>query len=205
MNAQRVRKDPCGGRAMETTYPVTPKSADVMMIGGREHVLFHGLFEPLKIVDAKYLWLTSVAVWMGALWVLFLALTVDDGRSSYFIATSTLALPLIVVGVVIDRRTGVRVPVAIEEKDRSGTWSRLVISTHRSDPLTVTADAEMADFLLATVAHGQTRRFIKRPVVPVDLRHRGAQRHVWIIGAGMIILIAAYTALCVSVVAAMLS
>jgi hypothetical protein len=190
---------------METTYPVTPKTADVMMIGGRQHVLYHGLFEPLKIVDAKYLWLNSVGVWLGAVYVVALVFTMDYTGPRFFLAISTLALPLVVAGFMITSRGGLRVPIAVEEKDRSGTWSRMIIHTHRNDPLTVTAHTDMADFLLATVENGQTRRFLKRPVIPLDLRNPGTQRHVWIAGAGTIIFIPAYTALIVSIVAAMVS
>jgi len=53
----------------------------------------------------------------------------------------------------------------------------------------------MADFLLATVADGQTRRFTSRPEIPIELRHPGTQRHAWISAVGTAIAVPAFVAL----------
>ncbi len=182
---------------MDTIYPVTPRSPDILLIGGREHVLYLGLFEPLKIVDAKFLRLHSVLAWAVALYTVLLLLTLGDTGWWTLLAVIAAAVPLVAVGSFIESRSGVTTPVAIDEKDRSGAWSRMIISTRRHAPLTVTAHADMADFLLATIADGQTRRFTSRPEIPIELRHPRMQRHVWIAAVGWAIEIPAVVALCV--------
>ncbi len=185
---------------MDTIYPVTPQSPDILLIGGREHVLYHGLFEPLKIVDARLLWLNSVLAWAVALYTVLLVLTLGDDGWWTLLAVTAAAVPLIAVGAFIENRSGVTTPVAIDEKDRSGTWSRMIISTRRHAPLTATVHTDMADFLLATIADGQTRRFTSRPEIPFELRHPGMQRHVWIAAVGWAIEIPAAVVLAASVI-----
>lgn len=177
-------KDPLGGAAMETTYPVTPNTADVMMIGGREHVLVHGFGEPLKIVDAKYLWLNTAMVWLLALYAVMVAFNLEQAGWWPLLGIVIAAAASLAIGAFMDHRAGVTTPIAVEEKDRTGQWSRLVIHTRRHDPLTVTADVRMADFLLATVADGPTPRFLRRPAVPPELRHPRAPMHAWITTLG---------------------
>jgi hypothetical protein len=180
---------------MGNIYPSPQKAPSIMMIGGREHVLYHGLFEPLKIVDAKFLWLNSVLVWALALYTVLLLFTLGDDGWWSLLAVVAAAVPVLAVGAFIENRSGVTTPVAIDEKDRSGTWSRLVISTRRHGPLTTTVHTDMADFLLATIADGQTRRFTSRPEIPFQLRHPGIQQHVWIAAVGWAIEIPAAVAL----------
>ncbi len=184
---------------MDTIYPSTPKSPDILLIGGREHVLYHGVFEPLRIVEARLLWLNTALIWAGALYVVLFAVNLDYVGLWALLAIIATAGVVIAASVLIGSRSAVTIPVAVEEKDRTGTWSRMTISTHRHDPLTVTAHADMAAFLLATVADGQTSRFIKRPVIPIELRHPGTQRHAWIAGVATAIGFPAYVALCVYV------
>jgi len=182
---------------VDTIYPSTPKSPSILLIGGREHVLYHGVFEPLKIVDARLLWLNSALVWAGALYIVLLVVTLGDDGWWTLLAVIAAAVPVIAVSSFIESRSGVTTPVAIDEKDRTGAWSRMIISTRRHAPLTVTAHADMANFLLATVADSQTRRFTSRPEIPIELRHPGTQRHVWIAAVGWAIEIPAVVALCV--------
>jgi len=199
MSAARSPRGISGGAHVDTIYPSTPKSPDILLIGGREHVLYHGVFEPLKIVEAKFLRLNTVLAWAFVLYTVLLLLTLDDTSWWALLAVFAAAVPLVVVVSFIERRSGVTTPVAVEEKDRTGAWSRMIISTLRHDPLTVNAHADMADFLLATVANGQTRRFTSRPEIPTELRHPGMQRHAWIAGIGTAIGFPAYVALWVYV------
>lgn len=148
MSAARSPRGISGGAHVDTIYPSTPQSPDILLIGGREHVLYHGLFDPLKIVDAKLLWLNSALVWSIALYTVLLAVTLGDTGWWALLAVLAAAFPVIAVSPFIESRSGVTTPVAIDEKDRSGTWSRMIISTRRHAPLTVTAHADMADYLL---------------------------------------------------------
>lgn len=185
---------------METSYPMTPKSADVMMIGGREHVLFLAPLETIKIVDTHYLWLNTVQPWAAALYTTLLVLFVDPTAWSGAVWLLSAALATIAVNVYTDRRSRVSVPVAVEEKDRSGSWSRLVVSAYRNDPLTATAHVRMADFLLATIKDGPTRALMKRPKIPPDLQHRRTRLHAWLFGLGLVVGYAAIVVLAIYVV-----
>lgn len=188
---------------METVFTSSSASPDIMLIGGREHVLYHGLFEPLKIVDRRFLWVYSVLVWMVALLTVLFVLTLDKAGPWAILSIIGTAAAAMAVGGWVDRHSGVTTPVAIKEKDRSDTWSRLVVNTRHHDPLTVTAHVDMADFLQATMAEGHTGRFLNRPTIPAELRHAGIQRHVWIVAAGMAIGGPAYAVLLFAAIAAL--
>lgn len=179
---------------MDTIYPSTPQSPSILLIGGREHVLYHGLFEPLRIADAKLLWLNSAVAWLSILYLVLIAASLgDDGWWSYLAAFAAL-LAVAAIGSFMKSRSVVTTPVAINEKDRRGTWSRLAISTRRHGTLTATVNTDMADFLLTTLAAGQTRRFTSRPDIPVELTHPGTQRHVWISAVGTAVALLALVA-----------
>ncbi len=120
-----------GGAHVDTIYPSTPKSPDILLIGGREHVLYHGVFEPLKIVEARLLWLNTALVWAGALYVMLFAVNLDYVGLWALLAIIATAGVVIAASVVIGSRSAVTIPVAVDEKDRTGPWSRMIISTQR--------------------------------------------------------------------------
>ncbi|WP_291378963.1 hypothetical protein [Demequina sp.] len=190
---------------METIYPVTPKSADVMMIGGREHVLYQAPLETIKIVDAHYLWLNTIQPWVAALYTTLLVVFVDPIAWWGIVWLLSAALTTIALNVYTDRRSRVSVPVAVEEKDRSGSWSRLVVSAYRNDPLTVTAHVRMADFLLGTIKDGPAGAFTKRPKIPEDLQHPRTRLHAWLYGAGLVVGYVALVVLAVYVATGLLT
>ena len=174
---------------MATIDDVFTRSPRVLMIQGREHVLYQGSFERIRIADSKLLWLNAAKEWALAL---FVGLMVAD----YFVPDSVLwlvfaALPAVVVyGAVsfyMDSRSVLGTPFSIVERDRSGTSSTLSISTkstmlfsmHPTVTHIATAHTDMADFLVGAYGVNQPRGFRQRPRIPTELAHPTARLHRW--------------------------
>jgi len=195
---------------MTRTDDVTTKSPSILMIEGCEHVLYQGLTARFRIADARLLWLNTARGWLIALYALLSA--INAARSHFSLWLSFVGLAAIggavALSVFTENRGVLTTPLAVVERERAGGSSTLAITAKSprsfSGQPTVTQFAtvhpEMADFLLAAFAEGQSRRFRQRPRVPVALSTRRARVQSWAEIVGLLVAIVALVLIVVAMV-----
>jgi hypothetical protein len=177
---------------MELTDDAATRPPSVMLIDGREHVLYDELLGRIRMAEVKLLWLYSSMLWVLAL-ILALQLPFTDAWWPLLIAIPLLLAMFVGVYVQLSRPV-MTTPISVVERDRNGATSRLSVSTRRHGTFSVTAHTDMADFLLGAITTDRRRRFTPRRDVPAGLVHPKMMRHVWSGTAVGVVLIAVLVA-----------
>jgi len=186
---------------MGTTEQATTRPSSILMIDGREHVLYQGLTARVRIADARRLWLNTARVWAIALYGLLTAINAVLPEYSMWLAFVALAAigGAAALSVYVESRGLLTVPDAVAERERTGGTSTLAITSKSQRVFSgrlpavqfATAHPEMADFLLTAYAEGQSRRFRQRPRVPVALTTPSTRLHSWAEILGLLVAIVA--------------
>ncbi|NTV40618.1 MAG: hypothetical protein HGA51_11780 [Demequinaceae bacterium] len=162
---------------MTTTDNGTVQSPGILMIEGREYILYDGFLGRINVAEVGLLWLYSSTQWVLVL-TYALLLPFTEAWWPIFIAV-VLLLVAIVGTIFVFGRPVMATPVAVVERDRSGTTSSLSVATRRHGAFTLTTHTDMADFLLRAITVDRRRRFWPRRDVPAGLVHPKMMRHVW--------------------------
>ena len=177
---------------MELTDDAATRPPSVMLIDGREYMLYDELLGRIRMAEVRMLWLYSSMLWVLAL-ILALQLPFTDAWWPLLIAIPLL-LAMLAAALFMFGRPAITTPVAVVEKGRNGATSRLSVSTRRHGTFSVTAHTDMADFLLGAITTDRRRRFTPRREVPAGLVHPKMMRHVWSGTAVGVVLIAVLVA-----------
>ncbi|NYI41826.1 hypothetical protein [Demequina lutea] len=162
---------------MDMIDDAATRPPSVILVNGREYMLYDEFLGRIKMAEVKLLWFYSSLLWVGAL-TFALLLPFTEAWWPIFIAIALLLVMCAGVFFMFSRPV-MTTPVTVVETHRNGTSSRLSVSTRRHGTLTVTAHADMADFLLRAITADRRRRFSPRRDVPADLVHPKMMRHVW--------------------------
>lgn len=194
---------------MTTTDDVTTQSPGILMIEGREHVLYQGFLERIRIANARLLWLNTASVWFVALFTILTAIDIAHPDSSWWIYIAALAaiVSSVAFSLFMESRDVLSTPFAVVERDRAGGSSTLVITSRpqrgfSTRPTVVrfaTVHPEMADFLRTAFSGGQSRRYRQRPRVPVEFRTSRARRQAWASNVALPVTLLALASIAISV------
>jgi len=182
---------------MELTDDAATRPPSVILINGREYVLYQGFTERLRIANAKSLWVHTVSTWLLAV---FAGLTTINGfrpdSSLWFSAAGLVAVGCsAALANSLDNQDLFIRPLVVSTRKWDGGAPALAIT---SEPQSVfskrtivvqfaTVHPEMADFLLAAFDEGKTPGFRQRPRIPSTLITPRARRQAWLSNAGLVV------------------
>lgn len=176
-----------GGTHMGTTDNATPRSPSILMIDGREYMLYDEYVGPIKFANITRLWLVAALAWTPVLLLGMgsaMRMGLWESRTAWAILGVVMLLAIgVAIGVAIAALASLAAgpvfitPIAVTEVDRQGTWSTLSIATRRRTVLTVVAHVDMADFLVGSVT-GDVGRSAPRHPIPAQLTHPAMRRYV---------------------------
>jgi hypothetical protein len=195
---------------MGTTNDVTTRSPSILMIEGRNHVLYQGFLQRIRIADARLLWLDTVKGWGITLFAVLAAINAVRPDSSPWLAFVGLAAisGSAALSVFLDNRAALATPFAVVERARDGEVSTLAITStsprmFSTSPFITqfaTVHTEMADFLLTAFAEGYFGSFRKRPRVPAALTTSSARRRSRADSASLLVALGGFVSIVVAVV-----
>jgi len=174
---------------MGTIDEVSTRSPRILMIGGRDHVLYQGSMSRIRIADAKMLWLDAAKGWGITIFAVLAAINAVLPKYSMWLALVGLAaiFSSLALTVFIGNRAALTIPFAVVANDSAGesttltitSSSQRVFSTNPTVTQFATVSPEMADFLLTAFTEGHFGSYRKRPRVPAALTTSGARRQAW--------------------------
>jgi len=195
---------------MDTTDDVTTRSPKILMIEGREYVLYQGFLERIQIADVKLLWLNTVQNWLLTLFAVLIATDIARPDSGWwFFGGGYAAFAGSAALSVFMRNHDVLVtPSASSTKDGDMGSSTLAVAAQSGGRFytgpnvikTVTVHPEMENFLLDAFAEGQPHSFRQRPRVQSAFTMPSARRQAWASNAGSFVGLLALASIVATVV-----
>jgi hypothetical protein len=194
---------------MGTTDDVTTRSPGILMIEGREYVLYQGFLERLRIADAKLLWLNTAKMWAFGVSAVLMAINAFRSDSTLWFAYGAFAAIVCAsaISALIVNRDLVTIPDAVGERERAAGSSTLEIISLSQRGFSVrppvlhvaTVHPQMADFLLTEIPVGHTWSFRQRPRLPAALATPRARRQAWAANAGPLVALVGVVAIVVAI------
>jgi len=194
---------------MDTIHDAATRSPSILMIEGREHVLYQGFLERLRIADARLLWLNTAKMWAFGVCAVLLAINAFRSDSTLWFAYGAFAAIVCssAISAFIVNRDLVTIPDAVGERERAAGSSTLEIISLSQRVFSVrppvlrvaTVQPEMADFLLTEIPVGHTWSFRQRPRLPAALTTTRARRQAWAANAGPLVALVGVVAIVVAI------